>query len=207
MYGTGVNENYGKQTRPLARKAAIVSVIAFGLGIGTGGAATLDYLKERGERGYRLANFPASPTGRMFGKRAPAEDIDHIRKVLIPSMTDLANALGVSRQAVYSWHDGKPITQENAVRLSDLGQAADLFAQEGLAVSARLLRRPIAQGKNLLEIVRDGGSAKEAASVLIDIVRHEADQHHLLQTRLAKRPRPSRDEYEDIGIPTLNERD
>ena len=117
---------------------------------------------------------------------------------------DLAHALGVSRQAVYDWQSGKQIAAENAARLPDLARAADVFAAEGLTASAGLLRRPIASGKRLFDIAREGGSAEEAAQKLIQMVRRELRQRQMLAGRLENRKRPSvpLDRY---GVPMLDE--
>jgi predicted transcriptional regulator len=60
---------------------------------------------------------------------------------LKPTVTDVANVLGVSRQALYDWQSGKPVALENASRLSDLAGAADVFAVEGLTGSSETLHR------------------------------------------------------------------
>ena len=67
------------------------------------------------------------------------------------------------------------------------------------------MRRSIAGGKNFFEILREGGSAESSARALIDIVRRELNQRQGLQARLAKRPRPARDEFQDAGTPMLDE--
>jgi predicted NBD/HSP70 family sugar kinase len=128
-----------------------------------------------------------------------------IRDIFNPTMIDLAKSFAVSRQAVYDWQAGKPISAENAERLADFARAADLFALEGLTASAQILRRTIANGQNLFEIVRNGGSAESAVRKLIEIVRREVHQREALQARLARRPHPSREVYKDVGIPMLKE--
>jgi DNA-binding transcriptional regulator YiaG len=185
---------------------AFATLPIVGFQVGTGGAETLDYLKNRGSMGYALMNYePAQTSCATADVRTPVDDLNQIRKIFHPAVTDLANALGVSRQAIYDWQAGKPIAAENASRLSDLARAADIFALEGLTSTAQLLRRPISSGKNFYTIVRDGGSAESAARSLIEIVRRETQQHQKLAARLAGRPLPSRDAYEDIGIPVFEE--
>ena len=165
----------------------LTSLPVFGFQVGTGGAATIDYLKTRGSKGYALAvcDLDRAPpvTSRVS---SPADDLEHIRTVLRPNVTDLAKALGVSRQAIYDWQAGRPIAAENVARLQDIARAADLFAREGLEATAHVLRRPITKGKNLFDIIRDGGSAEAAARTLIDIVRRELKQREYLMARLAK---------------------
>lgn len=191
----------------VVQKAVIIPAVVFGLSIGTGGAATIPYLKARGAKGYEYAHFrQTTPESDFSWLRTPADELAQIRNVLHPSVTDLANSLGVSRQTVYSWQAGKPIAPENASRLADLASAADLFAKEGITVHPLLLRRSIYKGKNLLEIARDGGSAREAARSLIEIVRREDRQKQALKEQLRGRQPLSREDFEDIGIPILDER-
>jgi transcriptional regulator with XRE-family HTH domain len=135
--------------------------------------------------------------------RTAAEYLALIRATLRSAVTDIAHALSVSRQAVYAWQNGKPIAAENAARLADLARAADVFATEGLTVSAYLLRRPIGSGKTIFDIVRDGGSAEHAARTLLQMTRRELQQRQMLEARLASRKRPIC--AEDYGTPILEE--
>jgi hypothetical protein len=185
--------------------AGVISLTAIALQVGTGGAQTAEYYRQRGPKGYAFAVYdPAPGIEDPASTRTPAEDLSHIRAVLKPAVTDLARALGVSRQAIYDWQSGKPIAAENAARLADLARAADVFATEGLTASAQLLRRPIGSGKRLFDIAREGGSAEDVARRLIQIVRREVHQRQMLAERLANRKRPSvpSDNY---GVPMLDE--
>ncbi|KAB2891399.1 MAG: hypothetical protein F9K32_04550 [Desulfobulbaceae bacterium] len=205
MYSTGSDQNSRKMQWP-GQKVFIAGVLVFGLSVGTGGTATLNYMKERGSKGYAFANYNSfMPSSELAGTRSPAEDLAQIRNVLHPTVTDIANALGVSRQAVYAWQAGNAIAPENAARLSDIAQAADIFAREGITATAQVLKRRIAEGKNLFEIVRDGGSAQTAVRTLIEILRHEASQRKVLQAKLGSKPRLSRDSFSDIGIQVFDD--
>ena len=64
-----------------------------------------------------------SLTVRSWAIHGPAGDLEHIRTTLRISVSDLARALGVSRQAVYDWRAGKAITPDNGERLIDLAPA------------------------------------------------------------------------------------
>ena len=187
---------------------ARVSLIAVAFQVGTGGAQTADYYKQRGPKGYAYASMPCYDSPQAIGNstnvRTSTENLAHIRTVLKPAVTDLALALGVSRQAVYDWQNGKSITSENAARLEDLARAADVFAEEGLTASAQLLRRPVASGKTLFDIAREGGSAEEAARILVHRVRRELQQRQLIAERLANRKRPAKS-ADDYGTPVLDE--
>ena len=185
----------------------IASLPVVGFQVGTGGAATIDYFKMRGSKGYAFLAYDPLPEPLTLPAAASAADnLEHIRSVLQPSVTDLAKALGVSRQAIYDWQAGRPVAAENAARIADIARAADLFAREGLQATAQLMRRPISNGKNLFEIIRDGGSAEAAARALVDIVRRELKQREVLKSRLAKRTRPTREDFQDLGAPMLDEK-
>ena len=191
-------------TVPVHAPLIVVACIAIALEIGTGGAQTPDYYKQRGSKGYELVRSERAALGRSEKICTPAENLTHIRAVLRPAVTDIAHALGVSRQAVYDWQNGKSIAAENAARLADLARAADVFAAEGLTASPQLLRRPLSSGERLFEIVRDGGSAEDAARRLIQMVRRELQQRQILAARFANRKRPAIPS-EDYGAPILDE--
>ncbi|MGH8807204.1 MAG: hypothetical protein ACREX0_04930 [Noviherbaspirillum sp.] len=192
------------------RNAAVIAGIlspltAFALQVGTGGAATAEYYKQRGNKGYAFAHYESLPseTG-LVETRSAAENVAHIREVLKPAVTELASLFGVSRQAVYDWQGGKPTSAENARKLEDLAKAADLFVRESLTASSNVLRRKIAGGKTLFDVVREGGSAEDAARLLVQMVRRETEQRNALEARLAKRKKAAID-YADAGAPMLDE--
>lgn len=184
-----------------------IGLIAIALQVGTGGAQTTDYYARRGLMGYAVAAYePAPNIDELPGIRTPIEDLSQIRAVLRPAITDLAQALGVSRQAVYDWQNGKAIGSVNAARLADLAKAADVLATEGLVSPSQLLRRPLASGKTFLDVVREGGSAENAIRELVSRVRRELQQRQMLGARLANRKRPAVP-WDDYGSPILDETD
>jgi hypothetical protein len=181
-----------------------IGLIAIALQVGTGGAQTNDYYIQRGPMGYAFAPYESAPRNDTQVIRTPMEDLSHIRSILKPAITDLARALGVSRQAIYDWQNGKPIGAINAARLAGLARAADVFAAEGLTIPSQLLRRSINGGKTFFDIVRDGGSAENAIRELVARVRRELLQRQMLSARLATRKRPAIP-WEDYGSPVLDE--
>jgi len=189
--------------QPVASSGIVATAaIAFAFMVGTGGVTTAEYLQQRGDRGYQFVQIPAV-AGPNVGVRLPMENLKIIRAAFRPSMSDLASLLGVSRQAVYNWMAGENPSRESADRIEDLAKAADLVAASGLD-SPYLLRRKIRGGKTLMEIVRHGGSAHEAARSLIGIVEKEAEQREQLRKTLAGR-RPSRLDRQEFGVPMLDE--
>lgn len=190
---------------PMILIGAMSFVACSALQVGTGGAATADYYRARGEMGYRFAavEFPQGKPPPAVA-RTPAEDLSHVRAALKPSVSELADALGVSRQAVYDWQNGNAVKAEHAARLADLAGAAELLDAAGLTASAYTLRRAIAAGKRLFDIVRDGGSAEAAAGDLIQIVQRERQEREKLAMQLGSRKR-SATFSDDFGVPALDE--
>lgn len=181
------------------------AIIAFGMPVGTGGAPTEHYYKQRGARGYTYVRYETIPSnGVAEGQRTAAGDLARVRDILKPAVSDLATLFGVSRQAIYNWQAGEHPTSEHAAKLEDLAKAADVIAAEGLRQPGQLLKRKISNGQNLLDIVRQGASASEAAQKLVQIVRREEQQRKLLANRFAGRKQPI-GQYGDYGVPLLNE--
>ncbi|MFZ1138581.1 MAG: helix-turn-helix transcriptional regulator [Candidatus Sulfotelmatobacter sp.] len=202
-YSTG-SDSYSPTIYRPAPSAGIVATaaVAFAFLVGTGGTTSPDYFQQRGERGYQFAQIPVVARVNA-GARPPIENLKQIRAVFRPSILDLAGLLSVSRQAVYNWMAGERPSPESANRLEDLAKAADLVAAYGLS-TPYLLRRKIRDGKNLMDIVRDGGSAHDAARSLVRIAEQEAKQRGLLKNRLAGR-QLSRPDDSEFGIPMLDE--
>lgn len=136
--------------------------------------------------------------------RTPLEDLTRIREILSPSVSDLASTLGVTRQSIYNWINGEPVAQDNAAKLSDLAQAADLLAYERVAVNSTLLKRKFANGRTLLQVAQAGESARDAAAMLVQILTRESEQRARMQARFAARPKTSG--TADFDLPAAGER-
>ena len=192
------------------RKAGFTHVLAFALLVGTGGCATADYFAKRNDHGYKFININAAIplTETAIHEdivRTSTENLVRVREVLKPTITELARLFGVSRQAVYDWQAGKSMAPGNAAKLDDLAKAADAIALTGTESSSQLLRRKIVDGKSLLDVVREGGSATHAAKIVAQTLYREAKQRKQLALRLAGRAKPNVS-HDEFGIPMLDER-
>lgn len=157
--------------------------------VGTGGELSLEHLQRTASK-IQYAVHGAEVV-EVEAVRSAKDDLARIREVLSPAISDLATTLGVTRQSVYNWLNGDPITNENAAKLRDLAQAADVLAQAGVTVNAALLKRKFANGKTLLQVAQAGESARESALVLVQILKREAEQRKRMTARFANRPRTS----------------
>lgn len=127
-----------------------------------------------------------------------SEDISHIRDVLSLGISNLASMLGVSRQAVYNWLNGEQPISEHSAKLHELAQAADLLAEFGTPISGALLKRKVIGGKTLFEAIREGGSARDSAQTVVQILRREQEQRKQMASRLAGRVSSSRSVESDF---------
>lgn len=125
-----------------------------------------------------------------------------VQNVLAMSVSDLASALGVSRQSVYKWISGGPITDSYRDRFEDLVSAANLLAPYGKATA--LSKRRDIRGLGLVEAMRSQCSARTWAEEVARLLRNEQDQRSTLDQVLAahRRAFPARGE---MGVPLLNE--
>lgn len=169
--------------------------------LGTGGELSIEQLQRSTHQLQHLV-----PTVEVAGAapiRTPAEDLLRIRDVLKPAVSDLATTFGVSRQSIYNWLNGEPVAAENAVKLQDLAQAADLLNHEGITVNAVLLKRKFANGRTLLQVVQAGESARTAALQLAQIYRRETAQRERVAARFANRA--TRSPSADFDLPSAND--
>lgn len=180
------------------------TVIAFASLAGTGGVSDSNFLAKRKSIGYGVGYFHGLDTEAADAARSAAGNLARIRGILKPAVSDLATLFSVTRQTIYNWQGGEQPKDEHLAKLEDLAKAADIIAAEGLANPSQLLKRKISNGKNLLDIIRAGGSASEAAQKLVQTVRREEQQRKMLADRSAGRKRPIISPA-DFGVPSFTE--
>ncbi len=135
---------------------------------------------------------------------ATAQNIAHIRQATKISVTELARACGVSRQAMYEWIKGGPLSTRNAQRISDLAQAVDVILASGVEASPQTLRRKISGGTSILDAVQADGKVVDLATQLVGTLVRESEQRNRLAARLAGRQKSQLSSTE-FGAPHLNE--
>lgn len=169
--------------------------------VGTGGELSREHLQRSTQHIQQWA--PSVKVTEVEVVRSPGENLSRIREVLKPAISDLAATFGVSRQSVYNWLNGDPVAVENANRLQDLAQAADVLAHEGVLGNAALLKRKFANGRTLMQVAQAGESARDAALVLIQIHKRETAQRERINTRFANRAKTPASS--DFDLPIAND--
>jgi transcriptional regulator with XRE-family HTH domain len=205
QYGGGWFSDRSASTGSLPVNAGattvLITTLAFGAGTGSF-VDDVDYWRQTSLNRFAVYGSK-SPVVDWPVVRTPAEDLAQIRRVLSPAISDLASAFGVSRQAIYNWLAGEQPSLAHRAKLSDLAFAADILGAAHVSVSGTLLKRKVVDGKNLFEIVRDGGSVKYAAELLVSVVRRETEQREMMSKRLAGRNISSRSV--DSDFPSEND--
>lgn len=179
--------------------------------IGTMGVLTPDILAQRNVTsnwGLQYKHPVRAATGAQEAAVAlqptSADDLARIRHVLRPTVLELANLFGVSRQAVYDWQSGAQPCEQTGARLADLARAADVFATAGVEVNTQTLRRKVAGGETLLDAVLKGGSAVKLAVSLVGTLQRETSQRERMAQQRGGRKRDPVNSS-DYGAPGLVE--
>ncbi len=167
--------------------------------VGTGGERSLEQLQRTNFQAHIIAGLISQDHA-----STASEDLRRIRAVFPVAVSDLANTFGVTRQSVYNWLNGESIAEDNAAKLRDLAQAADLLSHEGVAMTSALLKRRIVNGKTLLQVSQAGESARDAALLLVQIHKQEVAQRQRMNARFAKRARTHA--TADFDLPASNDR-
>jgi transcriptional regulator with XRE-family HTH domain len=176
---TGVTSTFVRLVGWMTAAGAVLT------GIGTGGELSLERLQQGIRRAQHMVSMIEVADVKQV--RTPGENLSRVREVINPAVTDLAMTLGVSRQSVYNWLNGDPVADENAAKLQDLAQAADVLAHEGVSINAALLKRKFANGRTLMQVAQAGQSARDAALMLVQIHKREAVQRERMNARFANR--------------------
>ena len=136
---------------------------------------------------------------------ADISDVQFCKRVIGMSASNIAAALGVSRQAVHLWETGAAISQENAERLAALVSSADALREWGLPMQKSHFIRAIEGGRGFIDLVAAGADPAEVAQKLVAILQTEAAQRERLRQRLGERANGA--DFSEAGIPMLDERD
>jgi predicted transcriptional regulator len=169
--------------------------------IGTGGELSLERLQRMSQPSRHTVSVVEVAEIELV--RTPSENLSRIREVLNPAISDLATTFDVSRQSVYNWLNGDPAADENAAKLQELAQAADVLAHEGVNINAALLKRKFTNGRTLMQVAQAGESARDAALTLVKILKREAAQRERMNARFENRAKTPASA--DFDLPASND--
>jgi hypothetical protein len=187
-------------TETITRLASNVLFVGIGTGIL---AQSVEIPKEPLHQYHNLhVPMPNSPETPQAVSETPVVSprlqIERIREVFSPAVSNIALTFGVSRQAIYNWINDESPDPAHLGKLDDLYRAAEIIAGSGFPMTGWLLKRKVFDGKSLFEWVRNGGSAQEAANQLVFILKTEAEQRKEMDKRLAGTRRSFRSAESDF---------
>lgn len=98
-----------------------------------------------------------------------SQHLANIREVFSPSMSELAQDLGISRQALYKWVSGdfQPDDEIKIRFITRLSLAADVFKNAGLTDASLLLKMKAFDGKSLKDVIKNDGDWQTSVKILI----------------------------------------
>lgn len=175
------------QSRGVTIAIVPVMPIAMIFAIGTGGCFSSEVVRARQANSFahECRKCAAEPTGRTD----LLADIDLIQDALKMSVTQLAQHLGVTRQAIYGWKSGSAIKAENASKLTPLAEAAQTVASANIELTPLSLKRKLPGGLTLLESIGKGGDGKIEALRLLKMLENEDAKRQMLSNRFKDRRR------------------
>jgi transcriptional regulator with XRE-family HTH domain len=137
--------------------------------------------------------------------RKPAEHIENIRHIFNISISDLADFMGVSRQAIYKWLTGSSVPEQaKQDRIITLSRIADEFQAAGISRVGSLLKMKAFGGRSLLDILLTGENPMEYIAALI----HEArvmEASYRQSGLSSSTAQPTNDWQSSISIPGFPE--
>lgn len=174
------------------------------LTVGTGGQCDSRYVQGRQTLGYAVPAIEVREEAVSLPRTAAA-DLQQIRAAFQASISDLAALFGVTRQTVYDWLSGEQQPRApHRVRMAALLDVAGTVESAGFAVSRRVLKQALPDGRSLFDRVRADEPLVDATGELLVLFRREASQRETLERHLANRSRAPMD-LTDFGAPHLRE--
>ena len=168
--------------------------------VGTGGLGSENFYQMRqGYHPFVIVDMPMQAAPYAPFARLMAD----VKAGFGRTMTRLPEVFGVSRQTLYNWLEGETPKPVHHARLEQLAQAARVFTELGFKPTPVALDRMVAQGKSLLQLLREGANGRETAKKLVRIVQRGTDSRSKLDAMLGDRR--ARPDVSDLGTPSFDE--
>jgi transcriptional regulator with XRE-family HTH domain len=120
-----------------------------------------------------------------------------IRSAFGLNMSELARVLGVSRPALYSWIQGVEPRPDAIARIWALDEHAKTIASLKIPRVSSLLRRPILDGKNLLDLLTANQFVAEGIANIQQVIETDRPERSRIRAKRTGRPRLHR--VEDVS--------
>ncbi|MGH1448792.1 MAG: helix-turn-helix domain-containing protein [Pseudomonadaceae bacterium] len=139
---------------------------ALGAALLTTGGIVVTSSPERLQSYYKevdshLTDLNASKSSKIDA-RSPQQHLANIKTIFALPISEIAHALGVTRQSVYKWISASAVPDDdNLKKLEDLSKVADKFASAGFDRAGALLSVKVSGEHSVLELLALGKSVHE----------------------------------------------
>ncbi len=139
--------------------------------------------------------------------RTPAQHLENIRSIFNIPVSNIADLLNVSRQAVYKWLAGNSTPeQEKQYIITTLSQTADKFHEAKISRPDALLTMKAFNGQSLIDIVFSGKDPTQHITILVREAKIMQEAYESSGLSLSK-AKPTNNWQSYISIPGSSEND
>ena len=136
--------------------------------------------------------------------RSVSRDLEVIRDTFALKMSEIAQLFDVSRPTVYAWLDGSTPRPDVLARLAYLSKQAEKVNQAGITRVEHFLRRPLADGRSLLQLLKEGANIEQALST----IKHAAVEEESSRKMAVSRHSPKKGDtaaIDELSVPIVPE--
>lgn len=164
-------------------------VFAFGLAVGTGGAATVPTIAElaRNMQSTTVAWQCLTPARRSGAEAlTPAEQVLTIQQALSLTLSDLASVLKVSRPTIYKWlrKEATPHAQ-NVARIGEIFKAMKRWRTYSDERPGEHVRSPIVGGESVVDLLSsdqvDINKLDAAFALVCDVMERQRSSRRVVR--------------------------
>jgi len=139
--------------------------------------------------------------------RSVRDHLLNVRDTFRLNMTELAQVFGVTRPAAYGWLEGVEPKPEVRTLILSLSRAADRLAKADIERPELYVRRPMFDGKSLVDLLKAGRNIDDAVSAIEVLAKKETTVRKEALTRHAGRPKRQLESLEALTTPLVWDRD
>lgn len=173
--------------------------------VGTGSTYPLDAASQWRSHLEHRSSLVVEKEQSHIDVRTTKEHLENIRKILNPSILELAILLDVSRQAIYKWLSQKSTPEDDKLQcIKTLSIIADTFKDAGIHRAGILLNMKNALGVSLFDLLRAKQPYEEQVRMLI--AEAQAMEASYQRTGIAQSStKPTDDWMSSVSIPAYKE--
>jgi hypothetical protein len=175
---------------------------------GTGGIFASENVEQ-------LSNWIAKPPievrhssqNRPVDSRTVRDHLLNVRTTFRLNMTELAQVFGVTRPATYGWLEGTEPKPEAQRLILQLSGAADRLARSDIERPELYVRRPMFNGKSLVDLLKAGRSVAGALASIETLAKKEAATRKEAQNRRVGQPKQQLEHLATLATPLMPDSD